>query len=322
MIDTLMLRDEAQKQLAQIKTVESGVEYLNKVKAIETWAKAEKKDAILQNAIAEQKIRTQKILGGLLKEELPQGRSVTNSDTLSLNKIGISRNQSSTFQKIASMPEELFEKEIAQAKDETNKRIELTTSRLLKAAKQYELNEKRKDIENNIVEVDIKNVPELFDIIYADPPWQYDFSETNNRKIENHYTTMNNEDIMNMKVPCKDNSVLFMWATAPKLPEALQVMKAWGFEYKTNAIWDKETIGMGYWFRGQHELLLVGVKGKFSPPISSIRISSIIKEKKTKHSKKPYIVADYIEQAYPDKTKIELFCREPRKGWYVFGNQI
>jgi N6-adenosine-specific RNA methylase IME4 len=133
---------------------------------------------------------------------------------------------------------------------------------------------------------------------------------------------MNNQDIMNMKVPCKDNSVLFMWATAPKLPEALQVMKAWGFEYKTNAIWDKETIGMGYWFRGQHELLLVGVKGKFSPPISSIRISSIIKEKKTKHSKKPYIVAEYIEQAYPDKTKIELFCREPRKGWYVFGNQI
>ena len=220
------------------------------------------------------------------------------------------------------MPDELFEKEIAQAKDESNKRIELTTSRLLKAAKQYELNEKRKDIENNIVEVDIKNVPELFDIIYADPPWQYDFAETNNRKIENHYTTMNNEDIMNMKVPCKDNSVLFMWATAPKLPEALQVMKAWGFEYKTNAIWDKETIGMGYWFRGQHELLLVGVKGKFSPPISSIRISSIIKEKKTKHSKKPYIVAEYIEQAYPDKTKIELFCREPRKGWYVFGNQI
>ena len=323
MIDTLMLRDEAQKQLAQIKTVESGVEYLNKVKAIETWAKAEKKDAILQNAIAEQKIRTQKILGGLLKTDVKVGNpQLSQGMTIGLKDYGITRNESSTFQKIASMPEELFEKEIAQAKDESNKRIELTTSRLLKAAKQYELNEKRKDIENNIVEVDIKNIPELFDIIYADPPWQYDFAEANNRKIENHYTTMNNKDIMNMKVPCKDNSVLFMWATAPKLPEALQVMKAWGFEYKTNAIWDKETIGMGYWFRGQHELLLVGVKGKFSPPISSIRISSIIKEKKTKHSKKPYIVAEYIERAYPDKTKIELFCREPRKGWYVFGNQI
>jgi len=112
MIDTLMLRDEAQKQLAQIKTVESGVEYLNKVKAIETWARAEKKDGILQNAIAEQKIRTQKILGGLLKESVVSknvgnryvdGNQVAPSKTL--KDFGINKKQSSTFQKIASMPE-------------------------------------------------------------------------------------------------------------------------------------------------------------------------------------------------------------------------
>ena len=113
------LRDEAQKQLAQIKTVESGVEYLNKVKAIETWARAEKKDGILQNAIAEQKVRTQKILGGLLKQDIQhQGgrkKTVDNNDRLSLKDVGITKDQSSTFQKIASMPEELFEKEIAQA---------------------------------------------------------------------------------------------------------------------------------------------------------------------------------------------------------------
>ena len=137
MIDTLMLRDEAQKQLAQIKTVESGVEYLNKVKAIETWAKAEKKDAILQNAIAEQKVRTQKILGGLLIDNTKELKA-RSKGTTQLSDFQITKDQSSTFQKIASMPEELFEKEIAQAKDESNKRIELTTSRLLKAAKQYE----------------------------------------------------------------------------------------------------------------------------------------------------------------------------------------
>ena len=68
MTDVLMLRDNARQQLAEIKTIETGVNYLNKVKAIEVWAKAEKKDAELQNMIAEQKIRTQRILGQLLKE--------------------------------------------------------------------------------------------------------------------------------------------------------------------------------------------------------------------------------------------------------------
>jgi len=72
--------------------------------------------------------------------------------------------------------------------------------------------------------------------------------------------------------------VLYLWATAPKLLEAIEVMKAWNFSYKTHAIWDKEKIGMGYWFRGQHELLLVGTKGHFSPPAASLRIPSVIRE--------------------------------------------
>ena len=133
---------------------------------------------------------------------------------------------------------------------------------------------------------------------------------------------MDNKDIANMNVPAKENCVLFMWATAPKLIEAIEVMKGWGFTYKTHAIWDKEKIGMGYWFRGQHELLMVGIKGKVSPPDASIRISSVIREARSKHSKKPNCVAEYIEIAFHNKSKIELFCREPRKGWYSYGNQI
>lgn len=56
--------------------------------------------------------------------------------------------------------------------------------------------------------------------------------------------------------PSEDNAVLYLWATAPKLLEALEVMRAWGFKYKTQAVWDKSWVGMGYWFRGQHEILL------------------------------------------------------------------
>lgn len=81
-----------------------------------------------------------------------------------------------------------------------------------------------------------------YDVIYADPCWRYDFSETDNRKIENHYPTMSIEEICALQLPTKINCVLYMWATAPKLKEAMQVIEAWGFEYKTHAIWDKKLL--------------------------------------------------------------------------------
>lgn len=161
-----------------------------------------------------------------------------------------------------------------------------------------------------------------YDLILADCPWKYDFSETVSREIENHYETATVEELIKHKPNSSDNSVLFLWATAPKLLEALEVMKGWGFQYITHAIWDKETIGMGYWFRGQHELLLVGKKGNLECPIETERVSSIFSEKKTQHSKKPECVYKWIEKAFPDKTKLEMYCRTPRNGWSAWGNEI
>lgn len=161
-----------------------------------------------------------------------------------------------------------------------------------------------------------------YQIIYADPPWRYDFSKSNSREIENQYPTMKVEDICALKVPAEENSVLYLWGTAPKLVEAMAVMKAWGFEYKSHSIWDKERVGMGYWFRGQHELLLVGVRGKFPPPEQSLRVSSVIREKRTEHSKKPSRVRELIMSWYPEKTKVELFARQKTEGWDVWGNEV
>jgi 16S rRNA G966 N2-methylase RsmD len=118
---------------------------------------------------------------------------------------------------------------------------------------------------------------ERFDVIYADPPWEYEFSVSERREIENQYPTMTLEEIKQLEIPAADNAVLFLWAPPPKLPEALEVMRAWGFRYVTCAVWDKEKIGMGYWFRQQHELLLVGVKGNFSPPPPDKRFPSVIR---------------------------------------------
>lgn len=161
-----------------------------------------------------------------------------------------------------------------------------------------------------------------FDIIYVDPPWRYNFSSTNSRKIENHYPTLSLEQIKKLQIPSAGKAVLFLWTTAPKLEQAFEVLKAWGFEYKTHAIWDKEIIGMGYWFRGRHELLLIGVKGKFSPPLPKNRFSSVIRSKRQAHSKKPEIIYSMIEQMYPQSKYLELFARNQRKGWTSWGNQL
>ncbi len=169
-----------------------------------------------------------------------------------------------------------------------------------------------------------------YQIILADPPWCYDFSKDNKDKIEAHYPTMTLENIKKLTIPSEDNSVLYLWATAPKLIEALEVMKSWSFVYKTNMTWDKEWIGMGYWFRGEHEHLLVGVKGKFSPPSPQLRVSSMLHQKRTKHSKKPNIIREWINLWYPDKSKLELFARKSEnvlfedkswKSWDIWGNE-
>jgi len=160
-----------------------------------------------------------------------------------------------------------------------------------------------------------------YKIIYADPPWKYNFSKDNSDKIENHYPTMELEDIKRLEVPSDEDCVLFLWATAPKLKEALEVMKSWGFEYKTCAVWDKQWIGMGYWFRGNHELLLVGTKGQFSPPNQKELVDSVFRIKRKEHSRKPAQIRTLIAKWFPDMEKIELFARERIEGWDVWGNE-
>ncbi len=160
-----------------------------------------------------------------------------------------------------------------------------------------------------------------YEVLYIDCPWSYANKGTR-AKAENHYPTMNLQEIKDLKIPAADNSILFLWATAPLLPEAIEVMKHWNFKYKTCAAWDKEVIGLGNYLRIQHELLLIGVKGKFPCPAPADRFSSVIRERRTKHSKKPVRAYEIIESMYPDKSRIELFARNLRPGWDAWGNEI
>lgn len=163
--------------------------------------------------------------------------------------------------------------------------------------------------------------PTLPNLVLADPPWRYDFAETDNRQIENQYPSATIDEIIAHRPETQADCVLLLWGTVAKLREAFEVLDGWGFEYKTHAVWDKEKIGMGYWFRGQHELLIVATKGKMSPPEQADRVSSVFREARGKHSAKPECVYQWVEKAFKDHTKLEMYCRAPRAGWLVFGNE-
>jgi N6-adenosine-specific RNA methylase IME4 len=208
---------------------------------------------------------------------------------------------------------ELAAKEIRRIEEETRQKKEQKIEQ-----KRQERDVKNAEIMKIIESGKLEHVEE-FEIVLADPPWRYDFSETECRKIENNYPTATIEDICSHAPKTTPDSILFLWATAPKLREAMQVVEAWGFTYKTHAIWDKCKIGMGYWFRGQHELLIVATKGNASPPIAENRVSSIFKEVRTEHSKKPDCVYEWIESAFVSYKKLEMYARSNRPGWKSWG---
>jgi len=159
-----------------------------------------------------------------------------------------------------------------------------------------------------------------YQIIYADPPWQY--KRKGGSGAGRIYSTMTVEEICGLPVKeiADRNSLLFLWTTNSFMREAFDVVESWGFTYKTCMTWDKINQGLGYWLWGKTEHLFVCAKGKhkrITPPISS----TIIHVKKGKHSQKPVEVRRIVEK-FPHTDKIELFARQKSPGWDVWGNEV
>lgn len=167
-----------------------------------------------------------------------------------------------------------------------------------------------------------------YSIIYADPPWSYQDKGCNGN-CEAHYSTMNIKDICAMPVKdiTEDDAVLFMWATYPMLKEALQVIEAWGFTYKSigfqwvklNKKNGKPFYGLGRWTRGNTEPCLIATKGK--PTRASKSVFQLIQTPIEGHSKKPAIVRDRIIELMGGGSRIELFARQSAPGWDCWGDQ-
>jgi len=161
----------------------------------------------------------------------------------------------------------------------------------------------------------------LFPVLSADPPWRYATYSANgmDRAADNHYPTMTVEDIAAMRIPVMPDAFLALWATVPMLPEALMVMAAWGFTYRSQCVWVKDRIGTGYWARNQHEILLIGTRGAIPAP--SQPWPSVLAAPRGVHSAKPAVFYEMIEAYFPNLPRLELFARGPRDGWSVWGNE-
>lgn len=168
-----------------------------------------------------------------------------------------------------------------------------------------------------------------YKIIYADPPWKYRRTAVQGA-AEFHYPCMSRDELKNLNVKdiADKDCVLFMWATFPQLQEALDLIRAWGFQYKTIAfVWLKLNkkgkgffYGLGFWTRGNAEICLLATKGK--PKRKSKSVHQLIISPLRKHSQKPDEARQKIIDLLGDIPRIELFAREKIDGWDVWGNEV
>ena len=206
----------------------------------------------------------------------------------------------------------------------------------------YNAEQNRRTKRNDLPEF-YPDLPEkTYDVIYADPPWdyggklQFDKSSKSVDKIDLgknifissanfKYPTVKTKYLKKIPIHgiAKDDCLLFMWVTNPHLAQGIELGKAWGFEYKTVAfVWDKMVHNPGQYTMSYCELCLVFKRGRIPKPRGARNIKQLIHSSRTKHSEKPLQVLEGIEKMFPTQNKIELFARNRHYGWDVWGLEI
>jgi N6-adenosine-specific RNA methylase IME4 len=320
----LLSVERARAWLAEAVAIDEVKSLRDKAEAIASYQRKQKAgreaaiDADLVVVFAERRI-------GELSRELPKekprpGKPLAKTADGSgkgkaLAAQGIKRRSASRYEAAASIPEPEFER---LAKAEAAKGRRVTMRRILepkrREARDAELVAQSKSIKNE------RNA--RCSVLLADPPWRYEHCEDEDgRSIEKQYPTLTLDKICAWDIDaiCTRDAVLFLWVTSPKLAEGMHVLDAWGFTYRTCMVWVKDRIGMGYYARQRHELLLIGTKGSVAVPAAGDRPDSVIEAPRGKHSAKPTIAYEIIERMYPRLAKGELFARSKREEWLSWG---
>jgi len=161
-----------------------------------------------------------------------------------------------------------------------------------------------------------------YDVIVIDPPWNYQDDSVYDAKGfrgTTPYPTMSLEEIKNIKLPIKDDCVLWLWTTNSFILKMPELLEEWGFELKSILTWDKQHFGTGRWLRSQTEHCILAVKGK--PFFNNTKWSTLIREKRTTHSTKPEIFYKMVDEICAGR-KLDYFARKKREGWDAYGDEV
>ena len=247
-----------------------------------------------------------------------------------LDKVGLGTRQAQEAQRIACLPPPELEGFCVRVREREAGQLP-TFAELLRFARPWWYQESRQEKHRDIARrAKLSNEPMgPFPLFYIDPPWKFEiYSEKGlDRTPDQHYPTLSDEEIIAFKVAGKTvpeiadrAAAMFMWCTSSNIHRALKIMEAWGFEFKSSAVWVKDKSGLGLVFRNQHEILLYGTKGDMPGP--QWQPSSVFNYPVGEHSAKPPEIREAIEKMYPDfdaQTRLELFARGNIKGWTTYG---
>ena len=319
----LTLYNNAKTALEAARTVDEVKDIRDKALAMQVYAKQAGDRELINNA-TEIRYRAERKAGQMLKQMRETGERrgpgrAKGTGALPLKKLGVSKIQSSRWQQLSELTQEAYEKRLAAAQNRMNEAFDLSPEERTEAKKQ------RRAAHEEAITHQIRALPnKRFGLILADPEWKFvPWSEEtgSDRSAANHYATSRLEDIKSRDVAsiAADDCVLALWATVPMLPQALEVMHAWGFEYRSHSVWLKSRVSTGYWFRNAHELLLIGVKGDVPAPAPGTQWESAWDGEVREHSEKPEEAYQMLESYFPTLPKIELNARQKRDGWDVWG---
>jgi N6-adenosine-specific RNA methylase IME4 len=341
---TVLVRYEAARRaLAEAHRVDEFKGIRDKALAMQAYARQAKDTKLIEHA-TDIRVRVERRAGELLREMAKRkerhsghGDQRTGSQRASpkLPVLGVTKTQSSRWQKLARMEPEKFEAALARR---VNVAVAATLDdkaviREARAAQHVEKRARRAAREKALGMRQCALPGKKYGVIVEDFEWdQKTWSEAGkDRHASNHYPTSRDahtaQEIVERtkdRFACgADSCVLFMWTTIPHLAIAIDVMPLRGFEYKSNYVGGKDRSGTGYWSRAKHEQLLIGVKGKVPAPALGTQWDSVIEAAVTDHSAKPECFLDMIEQYFPTLPKIELNPRGPaRPGWDAWGNEV
>jgi N6-adenosine-specific RNA methylase IME4 len=332
-VDKLAQFDRLKSALAIATKVDEVKAIRDKAAALRAYCRQAKEGLPMQNKMAEIVIRAERRAGEILaaSDKHKGGRTNRSHDGIgspTFSELGIGHTEAFRWQKIASIDERSFEDHI---EVNQNGKKELTTAGVLKLAlekkhmEQVEIQKARMEkatmfSPGSPCYKDLADVPKDFACLYADPPWQYGNQATRSSTDKN-YPTLSIDDLCALPVSehAAGNSQLHLWTTNSFIGEAIRLVSAWGFTYKTMMVWTKPKIGIGNYWRNAHELLLLGIRG--SAPFKDHSIRSWQEHDVLEHSQKPELFRRLIEKV-SGGPYLELFGRRPVDGWTVWGNEV